>query len=410
MKSFKPFSALTYRNFRLFWFGQMISLSGTWMHSAAQGWLVFKLTNSPFYLGLAGSALSMPILLFTMAGGVAADRFFKRNIILTAQIILMFLTLLLAIMVSTGIVTVWHVLVISFLIGTANSFEIPARQSFFVEMVGKENLMNAIALNSAAFHGARMIGPTIAGVIMGFFGLSACFYLNSLSFLATITGLLKMRFKPEEIKTTPGAGLKKDFNEGLRYIFNDPKVYTLILSSGIISFFGFPYATFLPVYARDILKTGATGLGILMGSAGAGAFVGAITLTIRGDFSNKGILLTVSSIAFSIALLVFSISATAWLSYLMLFLVGFCAISQVATANSMLQLAVPDKLRGRVMSSFTTVFLGMTTIGNFSLGSLAYYAGTKYALMTGACLCLFGSLLLILTRPEILKIKMRADE
>jgi len=410
MKSFKPFSALTYRNFRLFWFGQMISLSGTWMHSAAQGWLVFKLTNSPFYLGLAGSALSMPILLFTMAGGVAADRFFKRNIILTAQIILMFLTLLLAIMVSTGIVTVWHVLVISFLIGTANSFEIPSRQSFFVEMVGKENLMNAIALNSAAFHGARMIGPTIAGVIMGFFGLSACFYLNSLSFLATITGLLKMRFKPEEIKTTPGAGLKKDFNEGLRYIFNDPKVYTLILSSGIISFFGFPYATFLPVYARDILKTGATGLGILMGSAGAGAFVGAITLIIRGDFSNKGILLTVSSIAFSIALLVFSISATAWLSYLMLFLVGFCAISQVATANSMLQLAVPDKLRGRVMSSFTTVFLGMTTIGNFSLGSLAYYAGTKYALMTGACLCLFGSLLLILTRPEILKIKMRADE
>jgi MFS family permease len=147
-----------------------------------------------------------------------------------------------------------------------------------------------------------------------------------------------------------------------------------------------------------------------MGSAGAGAFVGAITLTIRGNFSNKGILLTVSSIAFSIALLVFSISATAWLSYLMLFLVGFCAISQVATANSMLQLAVPDKLRGRVMSSFTTVFLGMTTIGNFSLGSLAYYAGTKYALMTGACLCLFGSLLLILTRPEILKIKMRADE
>jgi MFS family permease len=410
MKSVQPFSALTYRNFRLFWFGQILSLSGTWMHSAAQGWLVFKLTNSPFYLGLVGSAMTMPILLFTMAGGVAADRFFKRNIILTAQIILMFLTLALAVMVSTGIVTVWHVLVISFLIGTTNSFEIPARQSFFVEIVGRENLMNAIALNSAAFHGARMIGPTIAGIIMGVFGLSACFYLNSLSFLATITGLLKMRFKPEEIKTTPGSGLKKEFYEGLRYIFNDPKVYTLILSSGIISFFGFPYATFLPVYARDILKTGATGLGILMGSAGAGAFVGAITLTIRGDFSHKGILLAVSGIAFSIALLVFSVSTTEWLSYLMLFLVGFCAISQVATANSMLQLAVPDKLRGRVMSSFTTVFLGMTTIGNLSLGSLAYYAGTKYALMAGACLCLFGSLLLILTRPEILKIKMRADE
>ncbi len=406
----KPLTALSYRNFRLFWLGQIISLSGTWMHSAAQGWLVFKLTNSPFYLGLVGSAMTMPILLFTMAGGVAADRFFKRNIILTAQIILMFLTLALAIMVSTGIVTVWHVLVISFLIGTTNSFEIPARQSFFVEIVGRENLMNAIALNSAAFHGARMIGPTIAGIIMGFLGLSACFYLNSLSFLATITGLFRMRFKPEEIKTSPGSGIKKEFKEGLKYIFNDSRVYTLILSSGIISFFGFPYATFLPVYAHDILKTGATGLGILMGSAGAGAFVGALTLTIRGDFSNKGILLAVSGIAFSIALLVFSISTTAWLSYLMLFLVGFGAINQVATANNLLQLAVPDKLRGRVMSSFTTVFLGTTTIGNLALGSLAHYIGTQYALLTGAGLCLSVSLLLILTRPEILKIKMQSDE
>ena len=245
---------------------------------------------------------------------------------------------------------------------------------------------------------------------MGFFGLSACFYLNSLSFLATITGLLKMRFKPEEIKTSPGSGLKKEFHEGLKFIFHDPRIYTLILSSGIISFFGFPYATFLPVYARDILKTGATGLGMLMGSAGAGAFIGAITLTIRGDYSNKGILLAVSGFTFSTALLIFSISAASWLSYLMLFLVGFGAISQVATANSMLQLAVPDNLRGRVMSSFATVFLGMTTIGNFSLGSLANYIGTKYALLTGASLCLFGSMLLILTRPEILKIKMRADE
>lgn len=410
MKPFQPFSALTYRNFRLFWLGQIISLSGTWMHSAAQGWLVFKLTNSPFYLGLVGSAMTMPILLFTMAGGVAADRFFKRDIILTAQTILMFLTLALAIMVSTGIVTVWHVLVISFLIGTANSFEIPARQSFFVEIVGRENLMNAIALNSAAFHGARMVGPTIAGIIMSFFGLAACFYLNALSFLATITGLLRMRFRPDEIITSPGSGIRKEFTEGLKYIFDDPKVYTLILSSGIISFFGFPYATFLPVYARDILKTGAAGLGILMGFAGAGAFTGAVVLAVRGDFSNKGILLAASSITFSIALLVFSLSTITWLSYLMIFFIGFGAINQVATANSLLQLLVPDRLRGRVMSSFTTVFLGMTTIGNLSLGSLAHYIGTQYSLLTGASLCLFGSLLLILKRPEILKIKMRSDE
>jgi len=402
---FKSLTALSYRNFRLFWTGQLISLTGTWMHSAAQGWLVFKLTNSPFYLGLVGSAMSLPVLLFTMAGGVAADRFFKRNIILAAQIALMFLTLALAIMVSTGVITVWHVLIISFLIGTTNSFEIPARQAFFVEMVGKEHLMNAIALNSAAFHGARMIGPTIAGFIMGSLGLAACFYLNSVSFFATIIGLLRMRFKPEEIKTSPGTGIRSEFKEGLKYIFSDSRVYSLILSSGVISFFGFPYVTFLPVYARDILKTGATGLGILMGFAGAGAFAGAVSLAVRTKFTNMGIFLTVSGFAFSIALLVFSISTTAWLSYCMLFIVGFGAISQVATANSLLQLAVPDQLRGRVMSSFTAVFLGMTTIGNLAMGSLAYYIGTQYALMTSAGLCLFVSMLLILIKPEILGIK-----
>ncbi|RJQ56619.1 MAG: MFS transporter [Nitrospiraceae bacterium] len=402
---FKPLAALSYRNFRLFWLGQIISLTGTWMHSAAQGWLVFKLTNSPFYLGLVGSAISLPLLLFTLAGGVVADRFFKRNIILAAQISLMLLTLALAIMVSTGIVTVWHVIAISFLIGLTNSFEIPARQSFFIELVGKENLMNAIALNSAAFHGARMLGPAISGIIIGSLGLAACFYLNSASFLATIIGLIRMRFKPEEIITSPGTGMQKEFREGLKYIFGNSRIYTLILSSGIISFFGFPYVTFLPVYARDILKTGATGLGILMGFAGAGAFIGAVSLAVRGDFSNKGALLVWSGIAFSAALLVFSLSTTVWLSYFMLFIAGFGAINQIATVNSLLQIAVPDQLRGRVMSSFTTVFLGMTTIGNFSLGILALYIGTQYALMTSAGLCLSVSLLLILKKPEILGIK-----
>jgi MFS family permease len=240
---------------------------------------------------------------------------------------------------------------------------------------------------------------------MGSLGMAACFYLNSASFLATIIGLLKMRFRPEEIKTSPGTGIKKEFKEGLKYISGNSKIYTLILSSGIISFFGFPYVTFLPVYARDILRTGATGLGILMGCAGAGAFTGAVSLIVRGDFANKGVLLTLSGFAFSVALLVFSLSRTVWLSYCMLFIAGFGAINQIATANSLLQLAVPDQLRGRVMSSFATVFLGMTTIGNFSLGIIAQYIGTRYALVTSAGLCLFASMLLVLIKPEILGIK-----
>ncbi|UCH45005.1 MAG: MFS transporter [Nitrospiraceae bacterium] len=405
MSSFKPFAALTYRNFRLFWVGSVISLTGTWMHSAAQGWLVFELTNSPFYLGLTSTASTLPILLFTLLGGVVADRMSKKTIIMTTQIVLMVIALIMATIVSAGVVKVWHVLIIAFLIGSVHAFEIPARQSFFIEMVGRENLLNAIALNSAAFHAARMAGPAVAGVIMGIWSIAACFYINTLSFIAAIVALIKMRFRPEDEKRpAQKKGLYKEFAEGVKYIFSNQKVFTLILSVGIISFFGFPYITFLPVYAKEILKTGATGLGILMGCAGAGAFTGAIILAFRGDFSGKGLLLIVSGIVFSLALLVFSISMTIWLSYLMLFLVGLGAINQIATANSLLQLNVPDELRGRIMSSFTTVFLGMSTIGNFTVGSYAALVGTKTALLTSSVFCLVGTLLLVMKKPEILDI------
>ena len=235
MKSFRPFSALAYRNFRLFWLGQIISLTGTWMHSAGQGWLVLKLTDSPFYLGLVGSVSSMPILLFTLAGGVAADRLSKRKILLTTQMMLMLFAFILAVLVSTGIVTVWYVLIIGFLIGMVNAFDIPARQSFFIEMVGKENLLNAIALNSAAFNGARIIGPAIAGILIGYFGVAVCFYINSLSFLAAIIALLMMKFESGEIRESTQSGIKEEFKEGLKYIFSEPKIYTLIILVGIIS-------------------------------------------------------------------------------------------------------------------------------------------------------------------------------
>jgi predicted MFS family arabinose efflux permease len=401
MQPYKSISALKHRNFRLFWTAQMISLTGTWMHQTAQGWLVYKLTDSPFFLGLTGMTASLPILLFTLAGGVVADRFPKRNIILTTQGILMCLALILAILVATGTVSIWYVLVLAFFIGSAHSFEIPARQSFIIEMVGKKDLLNAIALNSSAFHGARMIGPAIAGVLMGLIGLAACFFINSLSFLATIVGLLKMRFKPDEIKTSPKTGAIVELKEGLSYIFHHPEVYTLLILVGITSFFGFPYITFLPVYARDILETGETGLGVLMGFAGAGAFSGAVSLALRGDSSRKGIIMAVSGIIFSLALFVFSMSRNVWLSCAMLFFVGTGAINQIATANSLLQISVPDHLRGRVMSSFTTMFLGMAPLGNLTLGSLAHYAGTQNALTTGAVFCLLGTLIILWKKPEI---------
>jgi len=404
MKSFLPFSALSYRNFRLFWFGQVISLTGTWMHSVGQGWLVLKLTDSPFYLGLVSSAGSMPILLFSLLGGVAADRFPKRKILLATQTILMFFVLVLAILVSTDIVTVWYVMTIAFFIGTIHAFDIPSRQSFLIEMVGKKNLLNAIALNSVAFNGARIIGPAVAGVIIGYFGLAACFYINALSFLALIIGLSKMQLNTADSRQSGGTGFVEEFKEGLKYIKGEPKVYTLIGFIALISFFGFPYIALLPIFARDILKIGATGLGLLMGSAGAGALIGAISLAVRGDFHRKGVLLAAAGIIFSTALLILSFSTNTWLSLSMLFLIGWGAINNIATANSLLQLTVPDNIRGRVMSVFTLMFLGMAAIGNLAVGSLANYVGTQAAVGIGAKFCLLGTILLLWRKPEILKL------
>lgn len=403
MKDFRPLATLRHRNFRLFWTGQLISVTGTWMHQAAQGWLVFKLTDSPFFLGLAGMAASAPILLFTLAGGVLADRYSKKNIMLLSNTVIMFLALVLAVLVAAGVVNVWHVLMLTFLIGSMNAFEIPSRQSFIIELVGREDLLNGIALNSSAFHAARMIGPAIAGLLIGAFGLAPCFFINAISFIAVIIALLKMRIISEEVNPAARAGMRKSFLEGLRYILHSPDISALLIAAGIVSFFGFPYISFLPVYARDILKTGATGLGVLMGCAGAGAFTGAVGLAINGDTARKGIVMAVAGVLFSSALLVFSLSTTVWLSYAMLFFVGLGAINQIATANSLLQLSVPHELRGMVMSSFTTMVLGMSPLGNFAIGSLAHYTGTQKALMISACLCLAGTVIVLWKKPEILK-------
>jgi len=373
------------------------------MHQAAQSWLVYQLTDSPFFLGLAGMAGSLPILLFTLVGGVIADRFPKRNIIVTTQLISMSMVIALAVLVVSEVVTIWHILIIAFLAGICNAVEIPTRQSFIIELVGREDLLNGIALNSTAFHGARMVGPAVAGLIMGAVGIGTVFFLNALSYTAIIAALLMMRFPVNERLSDPPKGVFREFREGLSYIFHHPTIYILLAAVGVISFFGFPYISFLPVYARDILKTGETGLGILMGSAGAGAFTGAVGLAIKGNTSRKGLIMAVAGVTFSAALLVFSVSRVAWLSYMMLFFVGFGAINMIATANSILQLSVPDPLRGRVMSSFTTMFLGMAPLGHFAVGSLAHYVGTSQALMIAASFCLLSTLFIIMRKPELLK-------
>lgn len=399
----QAFSALRHRNFRLFWLGQVISFTGTWVQYVGQGWLVLKLTDSPFYLGLVGAIGSLPILLFTLLGGVVADRVEKRLILISTQTLSMLLALVFAILLSTEVIQVWHIIILASLLGIVNAFDIPARQSFQIEMVGKEDLMNAIALNSAAFNAARIIGPASAGLLIGYFGLSTCFYINALSFVPVIFGLIRMTFKEQKKEAMPGS-VKENILEGLRFIKNEPKVYTIITLVAIISLLGIPYITLMPVFARDILKIGPTGLGLLMSSAGVGALIGAVSLAFRPEINKKGLLAASAGIIFSISLVIFSLSRTLWLSLLILFIGGWGMISLMATANSLLQLSVPDNLRGRVMSSFALVFLGISPIGNLIIGWMAHGMGTPLAVTIGGVLCLVTIILLYWRRPEMLRL------
>jgi len=385
------FSALRYRDFRIFWFGQLISLSGTWMQSVAQGWLVYSLTKSPFYLGMVAAAGSLPILLFTLAGGIAADRLRKRNLLLMTQALSIIPALLLGILTDIDIIAVWQVALLAAFLGTINAFDIPARQSFFIEMVGKGNLMNAIALNSAAFNGARMIGPVIAGVTISYIGLPGCFYLNAFSFIAVIIALSMIKTKGEvKIRSK---GFARDFIEGIQFIKREPEIYRIILLIAVFSFVGLPYITFLPIFAVEVLGAGVKGLGFLVAATGIGSLSAALFIAFRGDIKEKNRFISVSALCFSFSLFAFSLSKVFYLSTAILIFVGWGIMSFLATANSFLQLSSPDDLRGRVMSVYALVFLGAAPIGNSLIGILADSVGTTNAVSISAIVCIISSII-----------------
>lgn len=385
------FSALQFRDFRLFWFGQIVSLSGTWMQSVAQGWLVYSLTKSPLYLGLVAASGSLPILLFTLAGGVAADRFRKRNLLLTTQALSILPAFLLGILTDINMITVWQVALLAAVLGTVNAFDIPARQSFLIELVGRDSLTSAIALNSAAFHGARMIGPLIAGTTIASLGLPACFYLNALSFVAVIIALSRMEIRGAIQDTSNG--FIRDFNEGIRFIKSRPEIYRAILLIGVFSLVAMPFITLLPIFAGEVLKAGATGFGFLVGATGAGALAAALSLAFRRDIADKSRFISAAALISSFALLVFSMSRSLPLSVAALILVGWGLVSFLATVNSFIQLSVPDNLRGRVMSVFTLVFLGTAPLGNSIVGFAADYTGTPKIVTISALICMAASVI-----------------
>jgi MFS family permease len=400
----RTFSALRHRNFRLYWFGQMISLVGTWMQSVAQGWLVYQLTHSPLALGVVGFAGSLPVLLFSLFGGVIADRVNRRSLLIVTQTLSMIQAFLLAALTFTGLVQVWQVILLAFTLGVINAFDNPARQSFVVEMVGREDLMNAIALNSTVFNLARVLGPATAGALLALVGTAGCFFLNGVSFLAVIVGLLAMNLRSTQRPAHLGS-MWSNLADGLRYIRSDPAVLTLIALTAVIGIFGMSYTTLMPIFADQVLHVGEQGYGFLLSMMGLGALGGALGVASLGSFRHKGWLLTTGDLVFPAMLLSFSLSRSFLVSAFLLVGVGAALVSRAAITNTLLQTMAPDELRGRVMSVYTLMFLGMTPLGAFQAGVVADRFGAPFAVGCAAVVCGLSALLVVWRLPRVRRLE-----
>src|SRR5438477_6387850 len=391
--------SLRHRNFQLFFTGQLISLVGTWMQTVAQSWLVYRLTGSALLLGTVGFCSQIPVFLLAPLGGTAADRGRRHRIVIGTQASAMALAVVLAFLTLTGRVQVWHIFVLAASLGAVNAFDIPARQAFLVEMVGKEDLMNAIALNSSMFNGARIIGPAIAGILVAKLGEGWCFFANAVSYIAVIIGLLLMRVKPYGL-AVEGSPLQH-IVEGFRFVMRTGPILTLLLLLGLVSLVAMPYTVLMPVFADKILHGGARGLGILMGATGIGALLGALTLATRTGVSGLGRWVALSCGGAGAGLVLFSLSHSFWLSTALLLPVGFCIMLQMSSSNTLLQVMVPDRLRGRIMAIYTMMFMGMAPFGSLFAGALAEHLGAPLTVRIGALACIGGALLFGIHLPKV---------
>lgn len=380
------FRALSHRNYRLFWTGAFLSNVGTWMQAVAQGWLVLNLTNSPFWLGLDAFMATAPAFVFTLLGGVFADRIDRRRLLLYTQVVAGLAALALAALVATSVVNRWMVLGFSFVTGCCMSLASPSYLALTYDLVGREDLANAIAMNSTQFQLSRVVGPALAGVAFHVFGLAGCFFANGLSFIAVVAALWMVRMdrRPDAAgHSEKRRAILRDLVEGLRYVRNRPRVSSLLLLSAINSLFGAPYFSMVPIYARDIFQLGETGLALLMGTAGGGAFFGALLVAYLGDFRRKGWFVLGGGILFGICIMGFAVSSRLTLSLMFLFGLGFAIVCSVAVTNTLLQKLCTDQMRGRVMSMFLLSFLGTMPIGNILAGTASNHFGPQSTLAVG---------------------------
>ncbi|TAL12928.1 MAG: MFS transporter [Nitrospirae bacterium] len=378
--------ALRHRNFALFFTGQGLSLCGTWMQSLAQAWLVYRLTGSPFLLGLVEFAGRAPILAFSLVGGLLADRWPRHRVMLATQVLSLVQAATLAALTLSGHITIEWILALATLLGIINAVDVPVRQSFVGDLVPRADIPSAIGLNASAFNGARVIGPSVAGLLVVTVGEGLCFLLNALSYLIVIGCLAAMRVR-KTARTAP-AGAIRFLAEGLRYAWHTPHVRALLALITVLSLAAVPYSTLLPVFAGEILKTGANGLGLLMASTGVGALAGAFQIARRGTVRGLGSYIAGAVVLYGAGLLALAYSTTLWISLPALVAVGFGMITSLAGTNTLLQSLAPDDLRGRVMSLYAMVALGFATFGSLLAGAGATYLGAPLTVAAGGLITL----------------------
>ncbi len=394
--------ALRHRNFRLFYTGYVVSLIGVWMQRVAQSWLVLDLTDSAFWVGLVDALGTLPVLFLSLYAGTVADRVSKHRMVLTTQAAGMVLGLALAALVFADVITVWLIVVIATLMGVVAAFDIPARQAFYVDLVGKEDLTNAIALNSAAFNGSRIVGPAIAGILIGIAGVAICFLLNGLSFIAVIVALVLMDLPRYQRPEGPRISPWESILEGLRYVFADRRMRTLVINIAVLSIFGIPVLVLLPVIARDVLGLGAREFGWMMSSVGVGALLGALAIAIYARRLHRGRLLGWATVCFGAAVAATALARPFAVVLALLALVGVSMIVASAITNTLLQALAPDHLRGRVVSVYTFAFVGMAPIGALQAGVVAERFGPQAALLMGG-LVIAAVVLLTVVRSGVLR-------
>ena len=400
-KSINPFRTLqVHRNFRLFWTGQTVSLIGTWMQQVGQGWLALELTNSAFMVGLVSAAGSFPVLLLSLYGGVVADRRSKLHIVIICQALLLVEAAALWWFAWTARINIEWLLALTTLGGVISAFEIPARQAMVVELVSREDVVDAIALNSGGFNLARIVGPSIAAIVLAKAGVAWCFGINAISYLAVLSSLARIKlppWTPVQYLVSPAEQLK----QGLRYIRSSRAVSGLMGVIAVYSIFGFQYLTMMPVVARDVLHTGASGYGFLLTFVGIGALTGALSLAGLGARIRRGRLFNATAYAFAGLTILFSLLRTVHLAALVLLFLGLTMLINGALANGILQSVVPDELRGRVMATYVFVYVGFTPIGSFIAGAMARFVGVQWAIFSGGVVMLAYSLWAFWKYPEI---------